>query len=69
MEEITMTWTCPDCGRSEEVTFTVMDVEVKVAKPAPDYGDDQFHWAERYNYPVDGYTCGPCEDAAAAKSA
>lgn len=65
MDEVTMIWTCPDCGRQDEVTFTVMDVEVKVSRPSEDYGDDNFKWSERYNYPVDGYTCGPCEDKAA----
>ena len=64
MDEVTMTWTCPDCGRQDEVSLDVMRVEVKVARPgAEDYGDDGFKWAEGYNYQVDGFACGPCADA------
>ena len=61
-EEVTLIWKCPTCEREDEVTLSVMDVEVKIAKPAPLYGPDDFKWQQVAAYEIDGFVCAPCEE-------
>ena len=60
MSEVTMTWVCPDCNRTDEVTLECIDVK-GTSHPEGAYGPGEFMWSVLWNYEVE-FRCEPCED-------